>query len=324
MQFSIILPIYNVEKYLAECIESILSQSFTDYEIILVDDGSKDSSGRICDEYAQKDSRIKVLHKENGGQSSARNVGLDNASGQYIVYIDSDDFILNPSFLSDLSEKATTTQSDIILYKHTKYYDNSKKFDNCTYSLDDSHETKRSDDFLFELVKKDAYFGMAWTKAFRRRLAVDNHITFDTRLSCEDMDWYFNLVMSAETLCAIDKTYIAYRQREGSVTATVKIKNLVDFIVTLEKWSEKIQNVDISETKRKALMGALAKYYSNLLITYSRLKDKTKKQYKSRIKALSGLLDYSLSSRPQKIGKFYKLAGFGGVIAMLKLYDRIK
>ena len=105
MQFSVILPIYNVEKYLAECIESVLSQSFKDYELILVDDGSKDGSGRICDEYAQKDSRIKVLHKENGGLSDARNYGTERASGDYIVYIDSDDYVVSTEFLSDLNEK---------------------------------------------------------------------------------------------------------------------------------------------------------------------------------------------------------------------------
>ena len=93
MYFSIIVPVYNVEKYLRECIDSILCQTFTDFELILVDDGSKDESGKICDEYAEKDNRIKVIHKENGGQSTARNCGVKESSGKYIVFLDSDDFI---------------------------------------------------------------------------------------------------------------------------------------------------------------------------------------------------------------------------------------
>ena len=99
MFFSIVVPVYNVEKYLKECIDSILSQTFTDFELILVDDGSKDESPLICDEYAQKDERIKVIHKPNGGQAEARNVGTETAAGQYIIYIDSDDFIIENTFL---------------------------------------------------------------------------------------------------------------------------------------------------------------------------------------------------------------------------------
>ena len=91
--FSIIVPVYNVEKYLNRCVESILSQSFKDFEVLLIDDGSTDKSGAICDEYAKKDNRVKVFHKENGGVSSARNVGLDEADGEWILFVDSDDNI---------------------------------------------------------------------------------------------------------------------------------------------------------------------------------------------------------------------------------------
>ena len=90
---SIIVPIYNVEKYLKKCIDSIINQTYKNLEIILVDDGSPDNCGKICDEYAKKDNRIKVIHKENGGVSSARNVGVENATGEYIGFVDSDDYI---------------------------------------------------------------------------------------------------------------------------------------------------------------------------------------------------------------------------------------
>ena len=92
-RLSIIVPVYKVEKYIHKCVDSILNQTFTDYELILVDDGSPDNCGKICDEYAKKDSRVKVIHKKNGGQSSARNKGLDHAKGNYISFIDSDDDI---------------------------------------------------------------------------------------------------------------------------------------------------------------------------------------------------------------------------------------
>ena len=98
---SVIVPVYNTEKYLHRCVDSILAQTFTDFELLLIDDGSTDSSGAICDEYAQKDSRVRVFHKENGGVSSARNLGLDKAKGKWVTFVDSDDWI-KESFLNKL------------------------------------------------------------------------------------------------------------------------------------------------------------------------------------------------------------------------------
>ena len=100
-KISVIIPVYNAEKYLRRCVDSILAQIFTDFELLLIDDGSKDKSGVICDEYAKKDNRVKVFHKENGGVSSARNLGLDNARGEWIGFIDSDDMV-KPEYLDGL------------------------------------------------------------------------------------------------------------------------------------------------------------------------------------------------------------------------------
>lgn len=98
MSISIIVPVYNTEKYLSACLDSILTQSFTDFELLLVDDGSTDKSGEICDEYAQKDSRIRVFHKENGGVSSARNLGIEEAVGDYLHFVDADDIVLSGAY----------------------------------------------------------------------------------------------------------------------------------------------------------------------------------------------------------------------------------
>ena len=323
MFFSVIIPIYNVEEYLCECIESILGQSYKNYEIILVDDGSKDKSGEICDGYSRKyPNTVKVLHKPNGGQSDARNMGMESAVGDYIVYIDSDDFIISADFLKDVHDEIEECDSDIVLYKFQKYRDG--RLENCTFSLSGINAIENGDELLFELVRRDAYYGMAWIKAFRRDIATKNQVIFDTNLSCEDMDWYFALLLHADKVSAIDKPYIAYRQRGGSITTTQKLKNLTDFIYILEKRRDIILQADISETKRNALMGALAKYYSNLLVTYVRLKDKEKKGCVERIKKLSSLLDYSLSNRPLKIKKIYGIVGFSGVVFLLKFYDRVK
>ena len=105
-KISVIVPVYNAEKYLHRCIDSILSQTFTDFELLLIDDGSKDGSGAICDEYAAKDNRVRVFHKENGGVSSARNLGLDNACGEWVTFVDADDYV-RPSYLATYIEIST-------------------------------------------------------------------------------------------------------------------------------------------------------------------------------------------------------------------------
>ena len=116
---SIIVPVYNSEKYLGACIDSILSQYFRDFELILVDDGSRDSSPHICDDYTQKDSRVKVIHKENGGVSAARNDGLDIAKGEYVTFIDSDDWV-ERDYLSTLSNYRNY---DIVFFSHRMIYE---------------------------------------------------------------------------------------------------------------------------------------------------------------------------------------------------------
>ena len=111
-KISVIVPVYKTEEYLKRCVDSILASTYENLEVILVDDGSPDNSGKICDEYAQKDSRIKVIHKENGGAADSRNVGTSQASGEYVVYIDSDDFIEDKGFFEELYQKNLS----IILY----------------------------------------------------------------------------------------------------------------------------------------------------------------------------------------------------------------
>ena len=117
--FSILTPVYKVEKYLNACIDSVLNQTYGDFELILVDDGSPDNSGKICDDYAQKDSRIKVIHKENGGLISARREAVKHASGEYCVFLDSDDFVEN-NILEILFAKISEHNCDVVCYGYNK------------------------------------------------------------------------------------------------------------------------------------------------------------------------------------------------------------
>lgn len=181
-KISIIVPVYNVEQYLPRCIDSILAQTFTDFEVLLIDDGSKDKSGAICDEYVAKDSRIRVFHKPNGGVSSARNIGLDNARGEYICFSDADDFVetnwLSCFFLN--MKKNDMVISGFRIFKNGQ--------------LTDDVRMPISNDKLqiIQNLEERSISGYLWCKCFRKEI-IDNHkIRFNEKFVIwEDMDFVY-------------------------------------------------------------------------------------------------------------------------------------
>ncbi len=168
-KISVIVPVYNVEKYLPRCIDSILSQTFTDFELLLIDDGSPDNCGKICDEYAAKDSRVKVFHKSNGGVSSARNLGLDNAQGEWITFIDSDDYV-EQNFLV----LPGNTSAELLINNY-KVLCNEKSSNFCFENkvIEKSHIYNFLNKNLVEQI-----FRVPWAKFFRRTIIADNNISF--------------------------------------------------------------------------------------------------------------------------------------------------
>ncbi len=158
-KISVIVPVYNAEKYLHRCIDSILSQTFTDFELLLIDDGSKDKSGTICDEYAEKDSRVKVFHKKNGGVSSARNLGLDNAKGEWICFVDSDDYI-ESGFLQSFEGNL---DSDLVVGNMVSL-SHQGVFGILSPGIDSGFHTKD----VFSLILALQAFRVPWGKMFRK------------------------------------------------------------------------------------------------------------------------------------------------------------
>lgn len=179
---SIIIPVYNTEKYLPACLESVLSQSFSDFEILLVDDGSTDESGRICEVYAQKDDRIRVFHKENGGVSSARNLGLDNASGEWIYFVDSDDQIL-PGGLQTMID-CISDDVDIILGGYKRFNESG----DVVYEIDDRvvclMDKRESLSTLYARHGKYYdYLTYGCIRLLRNRIIQKYKLRFDTEIS---------------------------------------------------------------------------------------------------------------------------------------------
>ena len=224
IQISVIIPVYNAESTLKRCLDSILTQTFTNYECLLIDDGSKDRSGEICDEYASNDSRIRVFHQKNSGPSAARNFGLNQAKGQYIVFQDSDDYLLDSDSYLKLITYAVQNKLDIL------------RFD---YSVVDKNENILSQkplDKKFHLsgktfspavLVKEAFCGEWFTVLCLIKRSIIGNLRFNRRLTfLEDMDFYARLLTSENLRCGyIPEHFYAYCQSDNSLSKSGRDSN---------------------------------------------------------------------------------------------------
>ena len=216
---SVIVPIYNVEKYLPRCVESIINQEYKNLEIILVNDGSPDSCPQICDEYAKKDNRIKVIHKENGGLSDARNAGMEIATGEYISFIDSDDWV-EADFISELY-KGIKSGADIAECATRLVDDNDQ-----TLSVRGSKEGKISaKDALIKLILEEGVYQTVWNKLYKRSQIQDT--PFAVGKYHEDDFWTWQIFMKIDNLYLCEKPMYNYLQRSNSIIgSTYSLKKL--------------------------------------------------------------------------------------------------
>lgn len=210
-QISIITPVYNVEQYIEKCIDSILAQTFTDFELILVDDGTKDDSGVICDRYAEQDNRIRVIHKQNGGLSSARNAGLDIARGEYIGFIDSDDWIDKDMF-SILHKNAITTNADIAVCNIEIITQSEMRQNSCKEHTDILFDR---DQAMNELYNNSKLTYSACNKLYKKFLF--NNQRYKEGIIFEDMDASYKIINMASKVHYTSKPLYFYRYNDSSI-----------------------------------------------------------------------------------------------------------
>lgn len=213
-QISVIVPVYNVEKYLAECIDSILAQTYQNLEIILVDDGSPDSSGRICDEYAERyPKKIKVVHKANGGLSSARNVGLDVANGEYVGFVDSDDKIL-PEMYGEMYEAMTAMNVDVVDSNFAEW-----EYGHRVLGYQKEPYTGPTEEIVKRFLDWSINISVA-TKLLRRDLI--GTLRFHEGLTNEDFPFLCELYLKDAKVHVMTKAYYLYRDNTNSITTVFK------------------------------------------------------------------------------------------------------
>lgn len=208
---SVIVPIYNVEKYLARCVDSIVNQTYKNLEIILVDDGSPDLCPQMCDDYAEKESRIKVVHKKNGGLSDARNAGMAVATGEYISFIDSDDYV-SDDFFECLLDVMNKENSDIAECSVVKFYEDNR-FDE--FSDDLSVKTYDTQDAMSALIAENPFHQHVWNKLYKTELVKD--IPYAVGKLNEDEFWTYQVFGRANKVARLNKTMYYYFQRNSSI-----------------------------------------------------------------------------------------------------------
>jgi len=217
---SIIIPIYNVEKYVEKCINSVLQQTYPNLDIILVNDGSTDSSGLICDEFSKQDARITVVHKTNGGLSDARNKGANLARGEYIFYLDSDDYLSIDCILT-LYNTANKFGADIVQSNYYYVYPQYLLYDN---TMKDTVKVYKSDKAMNMLLEQTIIKNFAWGKLIRSDIA--KQFSFIKGKYYEDTFWKFHIIDASSIYVILGKPMVYYLQREQSISGQFSLRNL--------------------------------------------------------------------------------------------------
>lgn len=213
---SIIVPVYNVELYLHRCVDSLINQSYKKIEIILVDDGSPDNCGEICDEYAKTDNRVIVIHKANGGLSSARNAALDVATGNYIMFVDSDDWI-EPHCCKELIKTIMEYNTDVVVFGLNYVYD-SGKIVNSQRGLTGVVDKEKCMEYLIHNVNKGGIFNYACNKIYLSELFSD--MRFPIGFLAEDQDITYKVIHKSKRVYVTDRPYYNYYQRSNSIASS--------------------------------------------------------------------------------------------------------
>lgn len=228
VKLSVVVPIYNVEKYLPKCLDSIINQTFKDFECFLVNDGSKDNSLSIIKDYLKKDDRFILIDKENGGLSDARNAGLAKATGEYIYFLDSDDFIENDLFARCI-DKLDKTKADMVIFDIYQYHqkDGTKEIIKNRYDENKVYKLNEQKDIICNILNA------AWNKMYRLSLFKDNDITYPFGCYYEDLGTTYRLLLKAKGICFIKKPLYNYLvDRPGNITTefSFKVYHVLDMV----------------------------------------------------------------------------------------------
>ena len=325
MKLSIIIPVYNVEQYLQSCVQSVITQTYQDLQVILVNDGSTDSSGALCDQLAKQDKRIQVLHKKNGGLSDARNAGLKVATGDYVAFLDSDDVYLLNDGLKLLMALAQAEQPDVLLFQAVDVYPNHQSV---RKAYDEDYMAIHSGTEVFaQLVRTQSFNMSACFQLIRRELLEQHQIYFEKGLLSEDVDWSLRLWQYVSKVRAINLPLYGYQHREGSISTTYTIRNLRSyeriFAKFVQLYNDRVVDAH-TELYWKTVMGYLAQMYTSCLYAYGQIARKDKLEAYAILKRYATLLEHSISIKSDRVIKYKRVIGLRMTVWLFAVYGNIR
>lgn len=320
--FSIIVPVYKVEECLERCVNSIICQNFIDFEIILVNDGSPDSSPAICDMLVASNQNIKVIHKVNGGSSSARNAGIKIANGEYLIFVDSDDYWEGTESLNNIYIRLKENyRTEVLFYGHKVL----NLTNNSLITVKTGYDrqfifNKKKDEVVEYLFANNLFPGAAWVMAVSRNIVIDNEIYFQEGLIAEDVDWLLKLLIFAKNFDSVEDIFYVYiKNRADSISNSSGKKGVESILFILDKWVPYFQQHDKKNTDY--FLNFLAFHYSTVFLTFAYLNDSDKAVLKPRLKKYFFLFNYTKSFKQSIIKYLLSLLGFStGSVVARKLY----
>ena len=259
-KISVIIPVYNVEKYLEDCLESVIKQNYKNLEIILINDGSLDNSLKICEKYKKKDDRIIIINKKNEGVSSARNTGLKIAKGEYISFIDSDDFLLDKNVYSEMICLIEEEKVDLVHCDALYYYSDIKNYPvNNLKSILGILKVMNSEDLFLISLKNNILYAPVCFNLYNKELLDKNKIYFREGIYHEDEEFTPRVLLTAEKVAIYKKEFYGYRQRENSIMTSgnnlKKGKDLIQIAEVLATYIEKIENLELKQKFGERISG---------------------------------------------------------------------
>lgn len=297
MLLSIIIPVYNVENYLVQCINSILNLDQNLVEIILIDDGSTDNSSKICDKYSSKFNNINVIHKKNSGLSAARNTGLNIAKGKYIIFLDSDDYIVKDK-LKEIINIISQIDVDVIMSNFYKDINNILNIGGENNILESNKIIKNSSNLVCDIFKYTKDLWPAWKFIVKKEFLIKNNIKFKEGFLHEDVDYTSRIIIKMKSYYYFNDPWYCYRiDRNGSIMNNKKFKSLIDttnIIIDLKEYIEK--NVNDMKVKNIILERLSETLFLNLKL-YGKGNNMEKQDFLNKIKKNTYLLSKSKNKK---------------------------
>ena len=322
--FSIVIPAYNTEKELPRCVDSILCQSFDNYELIIVDDGSADGTGVLIDEYAGKDSHVVGLHQVNMGCSEARNTGIRHARGNYLLFVDSDDRWGDAEALTKLSLliQGKEEYPDLICFGVKILNENGKLVKTRLPSLPEDQQMTGKYEIFKYLVYRNEYFSTSYVKAIKRTFFEEKQLYFKKGLLSEDIEWSARLMMFCKSAAVLPEAfYERIRRNEGAITSSIGRKNIDDILGQIEQGVIDVGRYSENYDYYQVYLEYWAYQYAMLLGLVYRLRTEDDyDSYINRLKKLKYLLKYDHVKKVKAVRTVCSLLGVRNTVKLLGMY----